>query len=94
MFYDLHQFACSVTISNKGYPHCYGIMQALKRRLSFRKKKDRVLESSKPHQWQEDEKKVRAGTCSFQVRVSAFPSSVVVGCPHIHMFFGGGFDHL
>lgn len=47
-------------------------MQSLKRRLSFRKKKDHVPECSKPHQWQEDEKKVREGTCSFQVRVSRF----------------------
>ncbi|XP_041352785.1 protein numb-like isoform X3 [Gigantopelta aegis] len=44
------------------------IMHSLKRRLSFRKKKDPVPECSKPHQWQEDEKKVRDGTCSFQVR--------------------------
>ncbi|WAR18663.1 NUMB-like protein [Mya arenaria] len=44
-------------------------MEGLKRRLSFRKKKkDKVPECSKPHQWQEDEKKVRDGTCSFQVR--------------------------
>lgn len=46
-------------------------MEGLKRRLSFRKKKkDKVPECSKPHQWQEDEKKVREGTCSFQVRVN------------------------
>jgi len=45
-------------------------MEGLKRRLSFRKKKkDKVPECSKPHQWQEDEKKVREGSCSFQVRV-------------------------
>ncbi|KAL3872897.1 hypothetical protein ACJMK2_036077 [Sinanodonta woodiana] len=43
-------------------------MESLKRRLSFRKKKDHVPECSKPHQWQEDERKVREGTCSFQVR--------------------------
>ncbi|KAL4238398.1 hypothetical protein ACF0H5_003107 [Mactra antiquata] len=44
-------------------------MEGLRRRLSFRKKKkDKVPECSKPHQWQEDEKKVREGTCSFQVR--------------------------
>lgn len=44
-------------------------MEGLKRRLSFRKKKkDKVPECSKPHQWQEDERKVREGTCSFQVR--------------------------
>jgi hypothetical protein len=46
-------------------------MERLKKRLSFRKKKDHVPECSKPHQWQEDEKKVRDGTCSFQVRVSS-----------------------
>eukprot|EP00918_Siedleckia_nematoides_P051315 GHVU01112299.1.p1 GENE.GHVU01112299.1~~GHVU01112299.1.p1 ORF type:complete len:537 (+),score=43.10 GHVU01112299.1:265-1875(+) len=38
------------------------------RRSFRRKKKDHVPESSKPHQWQEDERKVREGTCSFQVR--------------------------
>lgn len=43
-------------------------MESIKRRLSFRKKKPHVPECSKPHQWQEDEKKVRDGTCSFQVR--------------------------
>ena len=49
-------------------------MENLKRRLSFRKKKKdvKVPECSKPHQWQEDEKKVREGSCSFQVRVSRF----------------------
>jgi len=44
------------------------IMEKLKRSFSFRKKKDHVPECSKPHQWQEDERKVRDGTCSFQVR--------------------------
>lgn len=43
-------------------------MNRIKRTLSFRKKKSHVPESSKPHQWQEDEQKVRDGTCSFQVR--------------------------
>lgn len=43
-------------------------MEKLKRSLSFRKKKDPVPECSKPHQWLEDERKVREGTCSFQVR--------------------------
>ena len=46
-------------------------MERFKRTFSFRKKKDHVPEASKPHQWQEDEKKVREGTCSFQVRVSS-----------------------
>ncbi|XP_025103945.1 protein numb-like isoform X3 [Pomacea canaliculata] len=53
---------------SKRFPKYRSIMQSLKRRLSFRKKKDHVPECSKPHQWQEDEKKVREGTCSFQVR--------------------------
>uniref|UniRef100_A0A1I8JLU9 PID domain-containing protein n=1 Tax=Macrostomum lignano TaxID=282301 RepID=A0A1I8JLU9_9PLAT len=40
------------------------------RTISFRKKKKkRRQESSKPQQWQEDEKKVREGSCSFQVKV-------------------------
>ncbi|GAB1607979.1 protein numb-like isoform X7 [Argonauta hians] len=43
-------------------------MEKLKRSLSFRKKKDHVPECSKPHQWLEDERKVREGTCSFQVK--------------------------
>ncbi|PAA72814.1 hypothetical protein BOX15_Mlig030824g1 [Macrostomum lignano] len=39
------------------------------RTISFRKKKKkRRQESSKPQQWQEDEKKVREGSCSFQVK--------------------------
>ncbi|BFZ11951.1 hypothetical protein BsWGS_14991 [Bradybaena similaris] len=50
------------------FEHYMTIMQSLRKRLSFRKKKDHVPECSKPHQWQEDEKKVREGTCSFQVR--------------------------
>lgn len=38
-------------------------------RESFRrKKKDRTPESSKPHQWEDDEKSVRAGDCSFPVK--------------------------
>ena len=45
-------------------------MDKLRRGLSFRKKKDKVPECHKPHQWVEDERKVREGTCSFQVRVS------------------------
>ncbi|XP_055880903.1 protein numb-like isoform X2 [Biomphalaria glabrata] len=53
---------------SKRFGRYRNIMQSLRRRLSFRKKKDHVPECSKPHQWQEDEKKVREGTCSFQVR--------------------------
>lgn len=46
-------------------------MDRLRRSLrdSFRiKKKDRVPESSKPHQWQGDEAAVRGGDCSFTVK--------------------------
>lgn len=37
-------------------------------RESFRRRKDRVPESSKPHQWQADDQAVRSGTCSFSVK--------------------------
>ncbi|XP_055852989.1 protein numb isoform X2 [Episyrphus balteatus] len=37
-------------------------------RDSFRRRKDRVPESSKPHQWQADEQAVRSATCSFAVK--------------------------
>ncbi|XP_045473688.1 protein numb isoform X2 [Harmonia axyridis] len=37
-------------------------------RDSFRKRKDRVPEASKPHQWQADEVAVRQGTCTFPVK--------------------------
>lgn len=37
-------------------------------RDSFRRRKDRVPESSKPHQWQSDEQAVRSSTCSFPVK--------------------------
>jgi hypothetical protein len=46
-------------------------MDRLRRSLrdSFRRRKDHVPESSKPHMWQADEAAVRAGTCSFNVKV-------------------------
>jgi len=44
-------------------------MERLKRTFSMRKKHDTNIESNKPHQWQEDERKVREGSCSFQVKV-------------------------
>lgn len=37
-------------------------------RDSFRRRKDRVPESSKPHQWQSDAEAVRSATCSFPVK--------------------------
>ncbi|XP_044753848.1 protein numb isoform X2 [Coccinella septempunctata] len=37
-------------------------------RDSFRRRKDRVPEASKPHQWQADESAVRQGTCTFPVK--------------------------
>lgn len=50
------------------------VMDRLRRSLrdSFRRKKDHIPECSKPHQWQADEAAVRAGTCSFPVKVLAF----------------------
>ncbi|KAG8226532.1 hypothetical protein J437_LFUL006922 [Ladona fulva] len=46
-------------------------MDRLRRSLrdSFRRRKEHVPESSKPHQWQADEAAVRAGTCNFHVKV-------------------------
>lgn len=41
-------------------------------RDSFRRRKDHIPESSKPHQWQADEAAVRAGTCTFHVKVSVY----------------------
>ncbi|KAG5880245.1 hypothetical protein JTB14_019168 [Gonioctena quinquepunctata] len=37
-------------------------------RDSFRRRKDRIPESSKPHQWQADESAVKSGTCTFAVK--------------------------
>nr|XP_023020171.1 protein numb isoform X1 [Leptinotarsa decemlineata] len=37
-------------------------------RDSFRKRKDRIPESSKPHQWQADDAAVKSGTCTFAVK--------------------------
>lgn len=37
-------------------------------RDSFRRRKDRVPEASKPHLWQTDEQEVRSATCSFPVK--------------------------
>lgn len=37
-------------------------------RDSFRRRKDRVPEASKPHQWQADESAVRSATCVFSVK--------------------------
>lgn len=37
-------------------------------RDSFKRRKERVPESSKPHQWQADESAVRSGTCTFAVK--------------------------
>lgn len=37
-------------------------------RESFRRRKDRVPESSKPLQWPTDEQAVRSSTCSFPVK--------------------------
>lgn len=37
-------------------------------RESFRRRKDRVPEASKPHLWQADEAAVRSATCVFSVK--------------------------
>lgn len=57
--------------------HCQGEKGTSPRRMdrlrrsfrdSFRRRKEHVPESSKPHQWQADEAGVRAGTCNFHVK--------------------------
>jgi len=54
---------------SKRFARIKGRMQSLKRRLSFRKKKDHSTENNQDVQkWNEDTDKVRNGTCSFQVR--------------------------
>ena len=61
-------------------------MERFKRSLSIRKKKESTPESSKPHQWQEDERKVREGNCSFQVKVSVRTYSIIImACIHLHV---------
>ena len=60
-------------------------MDRLRRTLSFRsrkKKRREQTESTKPHQWQEDERKVREGTCSFQVKVGLPPRLPVISIGH------------
>lgn len=49
---------------------CLTVMNRLRKSLreSFRRKKDHIPESSKPHQWQDDEQAVRSGSCSFPVK--------------------------
>lgn len=56
---------------NFKYLFLFSVMDRLRRSLrdSFRRKKDHIPECSKPHQWQADEAAVRAGTCSFPVKV-------------------------
>lgn len=53
-------------------------------RDSFRRRKDRVPESAKPHQWQADESAVRSATCSFPVKylgcVEVFESRGMLVC--------------
>lgn len=66
-------------------------MDRLRRSLrdSFRRKKDHIPECSKPHQWQADEAAVRAGTCSFPVKVGGktnyLSSSPIVNSYILHI---------
>ena len=63
-----------------------------KRTLTFRRKKKHdpnsssssasaAVDGGKPHQWLEDEKKVREGTCSFQVRFFCAILSLLITVP-------------
>lgn len=67
-------------------------MERLRRsfRESFRRRKDHVPESSKPHQWQSDEAAVRAGTCNFYVKVRGHSSPYPRGSVYsitLYIFF-------
>ncbi|XP_068085373.1 protein numb isoform X2 [Anabrus simplex] len=72
-----HEPLDRVATTRRSSKHAKGDKGASPRRMdrlrrsfrdSFRKRKDHVPESSKPHQWQADEAGVRAGTCSFHVK--------------------------
>jgi len=47
-------------------------MEKLMRSFPFRRRKESSLEASKPYIWQEDEKRVRDGSCHFSVKVIAY----------------------
>ena len=57
------------TTSPKRHSRLRRSLSMKKLRSSFRRKESYVPPASKPHQWQMDEKLVRAGTCSFAVKV-------------------------
>jgi len=40
------------------------------RSFPFRRRKESSLEASKPYIWQEDERRVRDGSCHFSVKVT------------------------
>ena len=68
------------------------VMERFKRTFSVRKKREgHHTEANKPHQWQEDERKVREGTCSFQVKVclSCCHSCVVTKAKKFIVVSGG-----
>lgn len=67
-------------------------------RDSFRRRKDRVPESSKPHQWQSDEQAVRSATCSFPVKylgcVEVFESRGMQVCEEALKVLRVSFIHM
>ena len=76
-------------------------MERLRRsfRESFRRRKDHVPESSKPHQWQSDEAAVRAGTCNFYVKVREHFSSLdmfllLLGIIHVVLVISDPLKHF
>uniref|UniRef100_A0A336LAS9 CSON007795 protein n=1 Tax=Culicoides sonorensis TaxID=179676 RepID=A0A336LAS9_CULSO len=62
-----HSKAASFRLSKRSSPRK---MDRLRKsfRDSFRRRKDRVPEAAKPHQWQADEQAVRSATCTFSVK--------------------------
>lgn len=67
-------------------------------RDSFRRRKDRVPEAAKPHQWQADEQAVRSATCTFPVKylgcVEVFESRGMQVCEEALKVLRVGLNYL
>lgn len=68
--YHCHKFSPQKSASFRHSKRSPKKMDRLRKsfRDSFRRRKDRVPEAAKPHQWQADEQAVRSATCTFPVK--------------------------
>jgi len=55
------------------------------RSFPFRRRKESSLEASKPYIWQEDERRVRDGSCHFSVKVIFVSVKVVINVKYIKL---------